>query len=54
LVVLGLILVSVGFGDDGDECCAIDHYVKVRSTASEISGQATEIYVREVVEQEPA
>ena len=38
----------------GTECCAIDHYVQVRSTASEISCQATEIYVREVVEEEPA
>jgi pimeloyl-ACP methyl ester carboxylesterase len=50
VVVLGLILVPAGFGDDGDRLLRIDHYVQVRSTVPAISGQATEIYVREVVE----
>src|SRR5580704_16647575 len=50
VVVLGLIFVPAGFGDDGDRLLRIDHYVQVRSTVPAISGQATEIYVREVVE----
>jgi pimeloyl-ACP methyl ester carboxylesterase len=48
--VLGLVLAPAGFGDDADRLVRIDHYVQVRSAVPAISGQATEIYVREVVE----
>jgi pimeloyl-ACP methyl ester carboxylesterase len=50
VVILGLILVLAGFGDDGDRLLRIDHYVQVQSSVPAISGQSTEIYVREVVE----
>jgi hypothetical protein len=48
-IVLGLILVPAGFGDDGGRVLRHRPLRQVRSTASEISGQATEIFVREVV-----
>ena len=50
VAILGLILVTAGFGDDGDRLLRIDHYVQVQSSVPAISGQSTEIYVREVVE----
>jgi pimeloyl-ACP methyl ester carboxylesterase len=49
VVILGLIVVPAGFGDDADRLLRIDHYVQVRSAVPAISGQSTEIYVREVV-----
>ena len=48
--VLALILVPMGFGDDGKRLLRIDHYVQVRSAVPAISEQSTAIYVREVVE----
>src|ERR1700691_5518193 len=36
--------------DDGSRLLRLDHYVQVRSAVPAIAGQATEIYVREVVE----
>jgi pimeloyl-ACP methyl ester carboxylesterase len=43
-------LTPFGFGDDGSHLLRIDHYVQVHSSVPAIAGQATEIYVREVVE----
>ncbi len=39
-----------GIGDDGSRLLRVDHYVRVRSAVPAISGQDTEIYVREVAE----
>jgi pimeloyl-ACP methyl ester carboxylesterase len=44
--ICGLSLVQA---DDGDRLLSIDHYVRVHSTVPAISGQITQIYVREVV-----
>src|SRR6185436_15930909 len=49
-ILLGLGLAPAGFGDDGSRLLRIDHYVQIRSTVPAISGQDTQIYVREVVE----
>ena len=43
-------LAPFGFADDGSHLLRIDHYVQVHSSVPAIAGQATEIYVREVVE----
>src|ERR1700733_10679951 len=52
LMKLLLIVLSaaIAFADDGDRLLRLDHYVQVHSTVPAISGQATEIYVREVAE----
>ena len=49
-ILLGLCCAAAGFGDDGHHLLRIDHYVRVHSTVPAISGQDTEIYVREVVQ----
>jgi pimeloyl-ACP methyl ester carboxylesterase len=49
-VLCGLGFVSIGFGEDGSRLLRLDHYVQVHSTVPAISGQSTQIYVREVVE----
>jgi pimeloyl-ACP methyl ester carboxylesterase len=49
-VLVGLGLAPAGFGDDGSRLLRLDHYVQVRSIVPAISGQGTQIYVREVVE----
>src|SRR5580704_17420819 len=38
------------FADDANRLLRIDHYVPVPSAVPAIAGQATQIYVREVVE----
>jgi pimeloyl-ACP methyl ester carboxylesterase len=48
--ILGLIAVPAGFGDDAGRLLRIDHYLQVRTAVPAITGQFTEIYVREVVE----
>src|SRR5271165_1478183 len=48
LCVLGF--APAAFADDAGRLLRIDHYVQVRSTVPAISGQTTQIYVREVVE----
>ena len=48
--ILSLFLAPAVWGDDGDRLLRIDHYVAVRSSVPAISGQLTQIYVREVVE----
>ncbi len=40
---------AVAFADDSSRLVRVDHYVPVRSTAPQITGQTAEIYVREVV-----
>ncbi len=49
-LLAGLWLTPAGFGDDGNRLLRIDHYVQLHSTVPAIAGQATQIYVREVVE----
>jgi pimeloyl-ACP methyl ester carboxylesterase len=50
LCALALLLAaSTGFGEDGARLLSLDHYVRVKSTAPDIAGQAAQIYVREVV-----
>src|SRR6202790_958888 len=49
-IAIFLGLAPAGFGDDGNRLLRIDHYVQVRSSVPAISGQNTQIYVREVVE----
>ena len=44
------ICLAPAFGDDGNRLLRIDHYVPVQSAVPAIAGQATQIYVREVVE----
>ncbi len=44
-----LLLLAAGLAaDDGQQLLRLDHYVRVRSTVPAISGQAAQIYVREV------
>src|SRR5579863_5567779 len=47
LVALGF---APAFADDASHLLRLDHYVQVQSAVPAISGQATQIYVREVVE----
>jgi len=49
-LLLAFLVVPSGLADDGARLLRIDHYVPVSSTVPAIAGQATEIYVREVVE----
>jgi pimeloyl-ACP methyl ester carboxylesterase len=49
-VAAGLCLAPLVRGDDATRLLRIDHYVQVRSEVPAISGQSTQIYVREVVE----
>ncbi|HEY1758560.1 MAG TPA: alpha/beta fold hydrolase [Bryobacteraceae bacterium] len=48
LAILGFAVSAAA--DDGSRLLRIDHYVQVRSAVPAISGQNTQIYVREVVE----
>src|SRR5690242_14060591 len=43
-----LLLALPALADDGGKLLRVDHYVRVRSTVPAISGQTTQIYVREV------
>jgi len=49
-LLVGLCMAPAGFGEDGNRLLRVDHYVQVHSTVPAIAGQATQIYVREVVE----
>src|ERR1700676_3570752 len=49
LSMLGLAFVQPSLADDSEQLLRLDHYVRVRSTVPAIAGQATQIYVREVV-----
>jgi pimeloyl-ACP methyl ester carboxylesterase len=48
--ILGFFVAQRSFGDDGQRLLSLDHYVRVRSTVPAISGQTTQIYVREVAQ----
>jgi len=50
LMALVPLLAAVIRADDSDRLLSIDHYVKVRSTVPSLTGQTTEIYVRERVQ----
>jgi pimeloyl-ACP methyl ester carboxylesterase len=47
---VGLCFAPPGLGDDANRLLRLDHYVLARSEVPAISGQSTQIYVREVVE----
>jgi pimeloyl-ACP methyl ester carboxylesterase len=47
LLLLVLLLAPLTFAEDGDQVLTLDHYVRVKSTVPSISGQTTQIYVRE-------
>ncbi len=47
--LLGLALASAATVTDGEQLLTVDHYVRVHSTVPAISGQMTQVYVREVV-----
>jgi pimeloyl-ACP methyl ester carboxylesterase len=49
-ILTSLCVAPAGRGDDTSRLLRIDHYVQVRSEVPAISGQSTQIYVREVVE----
>lgn len=49
LSVLGLSLTPLLFSEDGGQLLSVDHYIRVRSAVPAITGQTTQIYVREVV-----
>jgi pimeloyl-ACP methyl ester carboxylesterase len=49
-IAAGLLLAQLSFADDSARLLRVDHYVRVHSTVPSISGQLSQIYVREVVE----
>ena len=49
VVALVFVAATMSQADDGERLLSLDHYVRVRSTVPAISGQTTQIYVREVV-----
>lgn len=48
--IAGVLCITASGADDGSHLLRLDHYVNVHSTVPAIAGQATEVYVREVVE----
>ena len=50
LTLAALSVAAIAFGDDGSRLLRVDHFVRVRSAVPAISGQDTEIYVREVTQ----
>jgi len=49
-VAAALLAASVCFADDSARLLRVDHYVRVHSAVPSISGQTSQIYVREVVQ----
>ena len=49
-IAAGLLLAQLSFADDSGRLLRVDHYVRVRSTVPAITGQTSQIYVREVVQ----
>src|SRR3984885_3278848 len=47
--ILAVVAALPLFSDDGSKLLSVDHYVRVNSTVPAISGQTTQIYMREVV-----
>ena len=50
LIAVALLVAQVSFADDSARLLRVDHYVRVHSTVPAITGQTSQIYVREVVE----
>src|SRR6202050_5784333 len=48
-VLAVLFLAQSSFSDDGGHLLSVDHYVRVHSTVPSLTGQTTQIYMREVV-----
>jgi hypothetical protein len=48
-LMLGHSFSQPSWADDSDRLLRVDHYVGVKTTVPVITGQMTEIYVREVV-----
>jgi pimeloyl-ACP methyl ester carboxylesterase len=49
-IAAGLLLAPLSFADDSARLLRVDHYVRVHSTVPAITGQTSQIYVREVVQ----
>jgi pimeloyl-ACP methyl ester carboxylesterase len=49
LFTLVAVLAQPSFANDAEKLLSVDHYVRIRSTVPSISGQTTQIYVRELV-----
>jgi pimeloyl-ACP methyl ester carboxylesterase len=49
-VAAGLLLAPCTYADDSSRLLRVDHYVRVHSSVPVISGQTTQIYVREVAQ----
>lgn len=47
VMLFGVSLIQYSAADDGEHLLTVDHYVSVHSTVPSVSGQITEIYVRE-------
>lgn len=47
--LFGLVFAPAATVTDGEQLLTVDHYVRVHSTVPAISGQTTQVYVREVV-----
>jgi pimeloyl-ACP methyl ester carboxylesterase len=47
IILINVSLIQFTAADDSEHLLTIDHYVSVRSTVPSVSGQITEIYVRE-------
>src|SRR5580658_6023392 len=50
LIAVALFVSHVSFADDSARLLRVDHYVRVHSTVPAITGQTSQIYVREVVQ----
>jgi pimeloyl-ACP methyl ester carboxylesterase len=50
LLALPLFLARLSFADDSARLLRVDHFVRVHSTVHSLSGQTSQIYVREVVQ----
>jgi pimeloyl-ACP methyl ester carboxylesterase len=47
VLLMAFLLTASSFAEDSEQLLSIDHYVRVKSTVPAISGQTTQIYVRE-------
>jgi pimeloyl-ACP methyl ester carboxylesterase len=50
LIAVALLVAQISFADDSARLLRVDHYVRVHSTVPAITGQTSQIYVREVVQ----
>src|SRR5580698_2698657 len=50
LIAVALLVAQVSLADDSARLLRVDHYVRVHSTVPAITGQTSQIYVREVVQ----